>query len=44
MTIGHYESDLDGAGVRVGIVQARFNEKVCKGLLKPASQNCAVWV
>ncbi|MBR7782957.1 6,7-dimethyl-8-ribityllumazine synthase [Undibacterium luofuense] len=33
MTIGHYESDLDGAGVRVGIVQARFNEKVCQGLL-----------
>ncbi|GGX49757.1 6,7-dimethyl-8-ribityllumazine synthase [Undibacterium squillarum] len=34
MTIGHYESDLDGAGVRVGIVQARFNEKVCQGLLE----------
>ena len=32
MTIGHYESDLDGAGVRVGIVQARF-KKVCQGLL-----------
>lgn len=34
MTIGHYELDLDGAGVRVGIVQARFNEKVCQGLLE----------
>lgn len=33
MTIGHYESNLDGAGVRVGIVQARFNENVGEGLL-----------
>ena len=33
MTVGHYESNLDGAGVRVGIVQARFNEKVGNGLL-----------
>ncbi len=33
MTIGHYESNLDGAGVRVGIVQARFNENVGDGLL-----------
>lgn len=33
MTVGHYESNLDGAGVRVGIVQARFNENVGDGLL-----------
>ena len=33
MTVGHYESNLDGAGVRIGIVQARFNEKVGNGLL-----------
>ncbi|MES2102806.1 MAG: 6,7-dimethyl-8-ribityllumazine synthase [Pseudomonadota bacterium] len=33
MTVGHYESNLDGAGVRIGIVQARFNEKVGSGLL-----------
>ncbi|MBY0573147.1 MAG: 6,7-dimethyl-8-ribityllumazine synthase [Undibacterium sp.] len=34
MTVGHYESNLDGAGVRVGIVQARFNEQVGNGLLE----------
>lgn len=33
MTVGHYEANLDGAGVRVGIVQARFNENIGKGLL-----------
>lgn len=33
MTVGHYESNLDGAGVRIGIVQARFNETVGNGLL-----------
>ena len=33
MTVGHYESNLDGAGVRVGIVQARFNEDIGAGLL-----------
>lgn len=33
MTVGHYESNLDGAGVRIGIVQARFNENVGAGLL-----------
>ncbi|MBC3932801.1 MULTISPECIES: 6,7-dimethyl-8-ribityllumazine synthase [Undibacterium] len=33
MTVGHYESNLDGAGVRVGIVQARFNDNVGAGLL-----------
>lgn len=33
MTIGTYESDLNGRGLRIGIVQARFNEDVCHGLL-----------
>lgn len=33
MTVGTYEKNLDGAGLRVGIVQARFNEDVCHGLL-----------
>lgn len=33
MTVGHYETNMDGVGVRVGIVQARFNEKVGAGLL-----------
>lgn len=33
MTVGHYESNLDGAGVRIGIVQARFNTEVGDGLL-----------
>lgn len=33
MTVGHYESNFDGAGVRVGIVQARFNEDIGGGLL-----------
>jgi 6,7-dimethyl-8-ribityllumazine synthase len=28
MTVGAYEMNLDGAGVRVGIVQARFNSEV----------------
>ena len=34
MTVGHYEANLDGAGVRVGIVQARFNEDIGAGLLE----------
>ena len=33
MTVGTYETNLDGAGLRIGIVQARFNEDVCHGLL-----------
>ncbi|WP_105533855.1 6,7-dimethyl-8-ribityllumazine synthase [Solimicrobium silvestre] len=28
MTVGAYEMNLDGAGVRVGIVQARFNPEI----------------
>lgn len=33
MTVGMYEANLDGLGLRIGIVQARFNEDVCHGLL-----------
>jgi len=33
MTVGAYEMNLDGAGVRVGIVQARFNADIGEGLL-----------
>lgn len=33
MTVGTYERNLEGAGLRIGIVQARFNEDVCHGLL-----------
>jgi 6,7-dimethyl-8-ribityllumazine synthase len=33
MTVGTYESNLDGAGLRIGIVQARFNADVGHGLL-----------
>ncbi|HEX8614527.1 MAG TPA: 6,7-dimethyl-8-ribityllumazine synthase [Telluria sp.] len=33
MTVGTYESNLTGAGLRVGIVQARFNASVGNGLL-----------
>ncbi|MET3107332.1 6,7-dimethyl-8-ribityllumazine synthase [Oxalobacteraceae bacterium GrIS 2.11] len=28
MTVGAYEMNLDGAGVRIGIVQARFNPEI----------------
>lgn len=33
MTVGTYESNLDGEGLRIGIAQARFNQPVCQGLL-----------
>ena len=33
MTVGTYELSLDGNGQRIGIVQSRFNEDVCHGLL-----------
>ncbi|MCG2586130.1 6,7-dimethyl-8-ribityllumazine synthase [Massilia sp. TS11] len=33
MTVGTYEKNLDGSGLRIGVVQARFNEDVCHGLL-----------
>ena len=31
--IHEYESDLDGAGLSVGIVMSRFNQDICEGLL-----------
>ncbi len=33
MTVGTYENNLAGKGLRIGIAQARFNEDVCHGLL-----------
>lgn len=33
MTVGTYESNFAGAGLRIGIVQARFNADVGHGLL-----------
>ena len=33
MTVGLFETNLAGQGLRIGIVQARFNEDVCHGLL-----------
>ena len=33
MTVGTYETNLTGAGLRIGIVQARFNADVGHGLL-----------
>ena len=38
MTIGAYEINVDGAGVRVGIVQARFNAQIGEGLLNACVQ------
>ena len=32
MSAGMYDPDFDGAGLRIGIVQARFNEDICHGL------------
>jgi 6,7-dimethyl-8-ribityllumazine synthase len=32
MSIGIYEPEFEGSGLRIGIVQARFNEDVCHGL------------
>lgn len=32
MEIGQYQPNLDGEGLRIGIVQSRFNEPVCNGL------------
>ena len=34
MALDSYDINLDGEGLRIGIVQARFNENVCQGLLK----------
>lgn len=33
MTVGTYEINLDGDGLRIGIVQARFNSDIGDGLL-----------
>jgi 6,7-dimethyl-8-ribityllumazine synthase len=33
MEIGQYQPNLDGDGLRVGIVQSRFNEPICNGLV-----------
>lgn len=33
MTIGTYEANFNGSSLRIGIVQARFNVNVCRGLL-----------
>jgi 6,7-dimethyl-8-ribityllumazine synthase len=33
MTVGTYEQNLSGEGLRIGIAQARFNEDVCHGLV-----------
>lgn len=33
MTVGTYEANLNGEGLRIGIVQARFNADICHGLL-----------
>ena len=33
MSVGAYQTNLEGQGLRIGIVQARFNEDVCHGLL-----------
>ncbi len=33
MTVGTYDMNISSDGLRIGIVQARFNEDVCHGLL-----------
>lgn len=38
MTIEVFEADLTGAGLRVGVVQARFNEPVCEALRQACVQ------
>lgn len=34
MTVGTFPPDIDGRDLRIGIVQSRFNEPVCMGLLE----------
>lgn len=34
MAVEIYDINLDGDGLRIGIVQARFNENVCQGLME----------
>lgn len=38
MTVATYETNLSGDSLRIGIVQARFNEDVCHGLLAACLQ------
>ncbi|WP_028104054.1 6,7-dimethyl-8-ribityllumazine synthase [Pseudoduganella violaceinigra] len=38
MTVATYETNLSGENLRIGIVQARFNEDVCHGLLSACLQ------
>ena len=38
MTVATYETNLSGENLRIGIVQARFNEDVCHGLLAACLQ------
>lgn len=33
MAVGYVQPDLDAQGMRIGIVQSRFNASVCQGLL-----------
>ena len=33
MTVGSYETNLNGEDLRIGVVQARLNEDICHGLL-----------
>lgn len=32
MSVEIFDADLDGAGLRIGVVQARFNEPVCEAI------------
>src|SRR5476649_11765 len=38
MEIGQYQPNLDGDGLRIGIVQSRFNEPVCNGLVDACTE------
>ena len=33
MEIGQYQPNMDGDGLRIGVVQSRFNEPICNGLV-----------
>ena len=32
MSVNTFEVDLQGQDLRIGIVQSRFNEEICRGL------------
>src|ERR1700676_2392714 len=38
MEIRQYQPNLDGDGLRIGIVQSRFNEPVCNGLVDACTE------